>query len=74
MVKQIVVFEEDNRRVVWNGEATFHLERKIGGTGAYFPADIMTSYGSLGIEDAQERAKWWINQMEIQTEEQKDVE
>ena len=71
----IVVFEDADRRVVWNQSSTFHLERRSLNPGNYWvTADILTSYGVLGVEDAQTRAKWWITQLDNQEENQRDVE
>jgi hypothetical protein len=67
------VYNEGNVRILWNQSATFHMERKWLGEN-WLNMDIMTSYGVLGIEDAQAKAKWWIEQLEIEAEEQRDVE
>lgn len=69
----ITVFEQDDLRVTWNQSSTFHLERQ-NLNGDWIQIDILTSYGVLGIEDAQSRAKWWLIRIESGLEEQKDVE
>jgi len=69
----IEVFRKNEFKVTWNQEATFHLEREIH-PDKWVEIDIMTSYGALGVEDAQTKAMWWVMELDKSNEEQKDAE
>jgi len=69
----IEVYRDNEFRVTWDQEATFYLRREIYPY-KWVEIDIMTSYGALGVEDAQTKAMWWVMELDKSNEEQKDAE